>query len=274
MARRLRELERAGALSGHQAVSDFVPAARGAGGKPRADAEARLRRSRCADAHADRGRLPPRGGQGVPGDFDRASRPVSVADWLASPLSTPYRYLWAPAGDAVPASVVTLIGERDPARINLAAAGLDGVTLVDKASSVSRTARQVPRVGGAGPRRRGGDDARRARPALRRARLARRARPGAARRGAVARGVRLRRRARDAVRRASAGRSASASASTTRSSCARASTAPALPAWPYCSRRHHAARLRPARLQRRAGAAPFRPGARDDHRGLSARSLR
>jgi predicted exporter len=37
----------------------------------------------------------------------------------------------------VPASVVTLIGERDAARVSLAAAGLEGVTLVDKASSVS-----------------------------------------------------------------------------------------------------------------------------------------
>ena len=40
--------------------------------------------------------------------------------------------------ESVPASVVTLIGERDTARIAQATEGLDGVTLVDKAASVSR----------------------------------------------------------------------------------------------------------------------------------------
>jgi predicted exporter len=69
-------------------------------------------------------------------DFDRGTRPVTVADWLASPLSAPLRHLWRPAGTA-PASVVTLQGERDSARVAQATAGLPGVTLVDKAASVS-----------------------------------------------------------------------------------------------------------------------------------------
>jgi len=137
LTKRLRELELGGALSGHQAVSDFVP--------PRAVQEA-SRALLQEHVFADRGALTrtltevgfrPEAVRKLPSEFERAPGPVTVADWLASPLSTPYRYLWAPAGDALPASVVTLIGERDPARTNLAAAGLDGVTLVDKATSVS-----------------------------------------------------------------------------------------------------------------------------------------
>ena len=137
LTRRLRELERAGALSGHQAVSDFVP--------PRAlQAENRA----LVEKHvfADRAALSrtlievgfrAEAAKALPGEFDRAARPVTVGDWLASPLSTPFRHLWAPAGDTVPASVVTITGEREPARVALAAAGLDGVALVDKAASVS-----------------------------------------------------------------------------------------------------------------------------------------
>jgi len=134
---RLRELALAGALSGHQAVSDFVP--------PRAAQEenrALLQKHVFADRDALIRTLTgvgfrPEAAKALPGEFERASRPVTIADWLASPLSTPFRYLWSPAGGAVPSSVVTLTGERDPARVNLAAEGLDGVTLVDKASSVS-----------------------------------------------------------------------------------------------------------------------------------------
>ena len=134
---RLRELEQGGALSAHQAVSDFVP--------PRAAQEAN-RALVQKHVFADRAALirtltevgfRPAAVKALPGEFDRESRPVTIGAWLASPLSTPFRYLWAPAGDAVPASVVTLIGERDAARVNLAAEGLDGVTLVDKAGSVS-----------------------------------------------------------------------------------------------------------------------------------------
>jgi len=137
LVHRLRELERSGALSGHQAVSDFVP--------PRAAQEenrALLQKHVFADREALTRTLTgvgfrPQAAKALPGEFERASRPVTVADWLVSPLSTPFRHLWAPAGEGVPASVVTLIGERDAARVNLAADGLDGVTLVDKASSVS-----------------------------------------------------------------------------------------------------------------------------------------
>jgi predicted exporter len=63
--------------------------------------------------------------------------PLTVSQWLASPLSAPLRHLWSPLGERSPASVVTLRGERDGAKLAAAAAGLEGVTLVDKPASVS-----------------------------------------------------------------------------------------------------------------------------------------
>ena len=138
LTRRLRELAQAGALSGHQAVSDFVP--------PRAAQEANralLAKHVFADPEALTRTLVdvgyrPEAAKALPGEFERATRPITIGDWLASPLSTPFRHLWAPAGEGVPASVVTLIGERDAIRIAQATEGLEGVMLVDKAASVSR----------------------------------------------------------------------------------------------------------------------------------------
>ena len=138
LTRRLRELEAADALAGHQAVSDFVP--------PRAVQEenrALLGKHVFADRDALTRTLRevgfrPEAAKALPGEFERAAKPLTVGDWLASPLSTPFRYLWEPAGQGVPASVVTLIGERDAARVARATEGLEGVTLVDKAASVSR----------------------------------------------------------------------------------------------------------------------------------------
>jgi predicted exporter len=134
---RLRELERAGALTGHQAVSDFVP--------PRSAQEANralVAKHVFADGAALARTLTEAGfraetAKALPGEFERAAKPITVADWLASPLSRPFRHLWQPAGEGVPASVVTLVGERDTARTAQATAGLEGVTLVDKAASVS-----------------------------------------------------------------------------------------------------------------------------------------
>lgn len=138
LTKRLRELEAADALAGHQAVSDFVPS--------RAVQEANhalLGKHVFADRDAltrtllEVG-LRPDAAKALPGEFERAAKPLTVGDWLASPISRPFRYLWAPAGEGVPASVVTLIGERDAARVAQAGADLEGVTLVDKAASVSR----------------------------------------------------------------------------------------------------------------------------------------
>jgi len=138
LARRLRALERDGALAAHQAVSTYVPpraAQRGdrllARQRVFADREALQRALTGVGYRAEAAKQ-------YIAEFERATRPVTVRDWLASPLSTPLRHLWAPVGEARLCSVVTLYGERDAARVAAAAQGLPGILLVDKAASVSQ----------------------------------------------------------------------------------------------------------------------------------------
>jgi predicted exporter len=137
LTRRLRELERAGQLTGFQAVSNAVP--------PRAVQQANrdlLALRVFNDAEGLRRALAQVGFPAtVAGDlldeFKRSARPLTVEEWLASPLSLPLRGLWRPAPGGPPASVVVPRGERDAALLAQAGAGLDGVMLVDKAASVS-----------------------------------------------------------------------------------------------------------------------------------------
>jgi len=67
-----------------------------------------------------------------------AGHPLVLEDWLKTPLSTPYRYLWLGPGEHGFASIVLPQGLRDVDRLGAATANLPGVTLVDKAASVSR----------------------------------------------------------------------------------------------------------------------------------------
>lgn len=65
--------------------------------------------------------------------------PLRLADWLKTPLATPFRYLWM--GGAVPKGAASLVlpqGNAPIAVLQEAAAGIRGVRLVDKAASVSR----------------------------------------------------------------------------------------------------------------------------------------
>ncbi len=137
LVKRLRGLEREGALAGHQAVSDYVPT-RQAQRSNRALLQETVFADRPALARALIGvGFRAEIAKTLPAEFDRAVSPITVGDWLRSPLSTPFRHLWAPAGEAVPASVVTIFGEQDAKRVAQAADGLEGVALVDKAASVS-----------------------------------------------------------------------------------------------------------------------------------------
>jgi predicted exporter len=64
--------------------------------------------------------------------------PLTLQDWLKTPLATPFRYLWMTddAHHGV-ASLVLPQGDASGASLEQAAAGLPGVTLVDKAAGVS-----------------------------------------------------------------------------------------------------------------------------------------
>jgi predicted exporter len=134
LVQRLRALEHKGALARHQAVSDQVP--------PRA----RQEEDRALVAKRVFGEpqallrglaqvgFPAGSAKALVQDFERAREPLTVARWLDSPLSTPMRHLWLAE---LPASVVTLHGERDAIATAQLASDLEGVTLVDKAGSVS-----------------------------------------------------------------------------------------------------------------------------------------
>ncbi|AND68978.1 hypothetical protein ATSB10_15240 [Dyella thiooxydans] len=63
--------------------------------------------------------------------------PLDFARWLESPLATPFRYLWMGCNAQGCASIVLPQGD-DDAQLQSAADRLPGVTLVDKAASVSQ----------------------------------------------------------------------------------------------------------------------------------------
>jgi len=134
LVQRLRTLEHAGALAHHQAVSDQVPP------RARQEEDRALVAQRVfgepqalARGLAQVG-FSPASAKTLLQDFERSREPVTVAAWLDSPLSSPLRHLWL---RDLPASVVTLVGERDAIATASIATDLDGVTLVDKAGSVS-----------------------------------------------------------------------------------------------------------------------------------------
>jgi predicted exporter len=63
--------------------------------------------------------------------------PLTLKQWLALPISTPLRYLWMDGGKDGTASLVLPQGQDDANVLKQAAAGLPGVTLIDKPASVS-----------------------------------------------------------------------------------------------------------------------------------------
>jgi predicted exporter len=127
---RLEPLVRSGTLDGIQAVSAFVPSP----DRQRAVLAERERRLPDLDRALRQMGFRPE----VVAAMDRdlrasAGHPLTVADWLRTPFSIPFRRLWLGST----ASVVYPAGPCPPERLRLAAAGLDGVVLVDKAESVS-----------------------------------------------------------------------------------------------------------------------------------------
>lgn len=67
-----------------------------------------------------------------------ANHPLTLEDWLQTTISTPYRHLWLGSNEHGFAAIVVPQGVRDVSRLSQAATDLPGVTLVDKAGSVTR----------------------------------------------------------------------------------------------------------------------------------------
>jgi predicted exporter len=73
---------------------------------------------------------------------------LTPTDWLAAPVSTPFRYLWLGSIAAGQAAVVLPAGFRSVDVLTAAGADLPGVTLVDKPGAVSRLFGEFRRLGG------------------------------------------------------------------------------------------------------------------------------
>ena len=77
-------------------------------------------------------------------DANRAAPPLTLTTWLASPLATPWRHLALAGGKA---TLVVPQGDSGAADLTALAHGLPGVTVVDKAGSVSQLFRQYRQWG-------------------------------------------------------------------------------------------------------------------------------
>lgn len=142
---RLAPLLAAGELDSVQAVSAFVPS-------PDRQGAALAARTRLAPAlAAAMGRLGfrPEAVAALGRDLQAsAGRPLMVADWLATPFALPFRRLWLGPTVHGCGSVVLLAGPCASARLEAAARELPGVTLVDKARSVSMLLGHYRRLAG------------------------------------------------------------------------------------------------------------------------------
>jgi predicted exporter len=134
LRRRLAGFGPGDGLTGVQAVSCFVPSP--------ASQEAALERHReqlpeLARAMAQVG-FRPQAMAALGADLAASrDRPLTVPAFLAAPFSAPFRMLWLGATAHGTGSVVFPQGDPDAVKLAQAAAGLPGVTLVDKARSVS-----------------------------------------------------------------------------------------------------------------------------------------
>ncbi|MDB5850662.1 MAG: hypothetical protein JWP29_4414, partial [Rhodoferax sp.] len=127
---RLDTLVGAGLLTGYSAVSDWVPS------PARQEADAQLTARVESAVLAGVGRI--LGEQLARPGF--ASRPLTLADWLASPVSAAGRNLWLGDVNGAMTSVVMLRGLRDVSvlpQLAGAADGLEGVRWVDKVAEIS-----------------------------------------------------------------------------------------------------------------------------------------
>ncbi len=136
---RLDSLARNGAIEGYQAVSSWVPSAETqardrtliaerlyGGGGPLARLAAALGEDR-AWVDETRAKLAP------------PAAALTIEDWLASPISEPYRHLWLGEAHGEWASVVSLLGiDYDKlASLRDAGLGMPSVTFVDKVADIS-----------------------------------------------------------------------------------------------------------------------------------------
>ena len=148
LASRLKELVAQGEITGYQSLSDFVPS------QARQMQARQLWREHVYSDDAALKNLFRRGGlrddiatRSI-ADFKASeTSPLTLQEWLQTPMAKAFSHLWLGAQPHGYAAIVLPQGTRDVAALAQAAAGLDGVMLVDKAGSVSRLFRDYRQWG-------------------------------------------------------------------------------------------------------------------------------
>ena len=147
---KLGRMVAAGVLSDFHAVSSFVPSV-----ARQSENKALLRHAGLGDEKSlaalfERYGLRDELAHSISGDFNRDDRFLVPETWLSSVYSASFRHLWLGESDGTHGSAVIPYGFSSVSALAAAAEGLPGVTLVDKADSVSRLFRDCRRWGGLG----------------------------------------------------------------------------------------------------------------------------
>jgi predicted exporter len=123
------------AIDGYRAVSDFVPSA-----ARQAENREWVRRRLIGpylDELADAAGLSGTAVTQVRQNWSRQVAPLRPADWLANPVSQPYRYLWVEDAGGDASSLIVLEGVTDDAALTALAAAEPGVEYLNKTAEVS-----------------------------------------------------------------------------------------------------------------------------------------
>jgi len=139
LAARLRPLVDKGELAHYQAVSSFVPsAARQEENRLLLRKSLQLDGNGLAQAFQQVGLRSTAAGDLAAAYRESEGRILTPQAWAASPAAAPYRHLWLGSTADGHASVVVPAGAAANNALEALAAGIPGVTFVDKAASVSR----------------------------------------------------------------------------------------------------------------------------------------
>jgi predicted exporter len=136
---RLRPLVEKGELAHYQAVSSFVPsAARQEENRQLLRKNLQLEGDALAEKFRQIGLKSAAAGDLAAAYRESEGKLLTPQAWVASPTAAPFRHLWLGRTGEGYASVVVPAGTADNAALEALAAGVPGVTFVDKAASVSR----------------------------------------------------------------------------------------------------------------------------------------
>lgn len=135
----LSKLAEKGDIAGYQSISAFVPsAARQAENRALWQAKVFDDETALATLFAHTGLRDEIAAQQISAFKASAGQTLKLENWLQEKISLPFRHLWLGQTEHGYASIVLPQNVRSVARLSEVAAGLPGVTLVDKAGSVTR----------------------------------------------------------------------------------------------------------------------------------------